>query len=152
MLLFAMLCTVFLIFPVLSASSLNFSVPLSVPIVCALSVPDLYLAYTHTTTVSNSPVYQIYTWFVFEVQLLVWVHSHAPSIWSHRGKKVVWPDFQPMRGPEKPVCILIFGQNPFLTSLHLKSPVHVVPPLYSHHQMFCARDVPSLYIVCISGL
>ncbi len=31
------------------------------------------------------------------------VHCHAPSIWSHRGTKVVWPDFQPMRVPEEPV-------------------------------------------------
>jgi hypothetical protein len=54
-----------------------------------------------------------------------WVHSHAPSIRSHRGTKVVWPDFQPMRVPEEPVCIDIFRQNPVFTSLHLKSPVHV---------------------------
>jgi hypothetical protein len=32
-----------------------------------------------------------------------------------------------MRGPEEPVCIHIFRQNPVFTSLHLKSPVHVVP-------------------------
>ncbi len=53
------------------------------------------------------------------------VHSHAPSIQSHRGSKVVWPDFQPMRVPEEPVCIDLFRQNPVFTSLHLKSPVHV---------------------------
>ncbi len=53
------------------------------------------------------------------------VRSHAPSIPSHRGTKVVWPDFQPMRVPEEPVCIDIFRQNPVFTSLHLKSPVHV---------------------------
>jgi hypothetical protein len=42
------------------------SVPLSVPI---LPVPDLYLAYTQL----RSPIvqYQIYTWFVSKVQLLV---------------------------------------------------------------------------------
>ncbi len=54
-----------------------------------------------------------------------WVRSHAPSIQSHRGTKVVWPDFQPMRVPEEPVCIDLFRQNPVFTSLHLKSPVHV---------------------------
>ncbi len=36
------------------------------------------------------------------------VRSHAPSIRSHRGTKVVWPDFQPMRVPEEPVCIELF--------------------------------------------
>jgi hypothetical protein len=53
------------------------------------------------------------------------VHSHAPSIQSYRGTKVVSPDFQPMRVPEEPVCIDLFRQNPVFTSLHLKSPVHV---------------------------
>ncbi len=57
--------------------------------------------------------------------LVFWVRSHAPSIQSHRGTKVVWPDFQPMRVPEEPVCIDLFWQNPVFTSLHLKSPVHV---------------------------
>ncbi len=42
------------------------------------------------------------------VQCLPWVRSHAPSIRSHRGTKVVWPDFQPMRVPEEPVCIDLF--------------------------------------------
>ncbi len=50
------------------------------------------------------------------------VHSHAPSIRSHRGTKVVWPDFQPMRIPKEPVCIHLFRQDPVFTSLHLKSP------------------------------
>ncbi len=40
------------------------------------------------------------------------VHSHAPSIRSHRGTKVVWPHFQPMRVPEEQVCIHLFRQNP----------------------------------------
>jgi hypothetical protein len=53
------------------------------------------------------------------------VHSRAPSIRSHRGIKVVWPDFQPMRVPEEPVCVHLFRQKPVFTSLHLKSPVHV---------------------------
>jgi hypothetical protein len=35
-----------------------------------------------------------------------------------------------MRVPEEPVCIHLFRQNPVFTSLHLKSPVHVVPFLY----------------------
>jgi hypothetical protein len=34
-----------------------------------------------------------------------------------------------MRVPEEPVCIDLFRQNPVFTSLHLKSPVNVVPPL-----------------------
>ncbi len=33
------------------------------------------------------------------------VHSHAPSIRSHSRKLVVFPDFQPMRVSEKPVCV-----------------------------------------------
>jgi len=55
------------------------------------------------------------------VSVLARVHSHAPSIRSHRGTKGVWPDFQPMRVPEVPVCIHLFRQNPVFTSLHLKS-------------------------------
>ncbi len=61
------------------------------------------------------------------------VHSHDPSIRSHRGKEVVRPDFQPMRVPEEPFCIHFFRQNPVFTSLHLKSPVHVVPPRNREH-------------------
>jgi hypothetical protein len=61
----------------------------------------------------------------------VWVHSHDPSIRSHRWTIVVWPDFQPMRFPEEPVCIDLFRQNPVFTTLHLKSPVHIVRPLVS---------------------
>jgi hypothetical protein len=34
-----------------------------------------------------------------------------------------------MRVPEEPVCIHLFRRNPVFTSLHFKSPVHVVPPL-----------------------
>ncbi len=49
------------------------------------------------------------------------VRSHAPSIQYHMGTKVVWPDIQPKRVPEEPVCINLFRQNP----------VHVVPPLGS---------------------
>jgi hypothetical protein len=33
-----------------------------------------------------------------------------------------------MRVSEEPVCIDLFWQNPVFTSLHLRSPVHVVPP------------------------
>jgi hypothetical protein len=36
-----------------------------------------------------------------------------------------------MRVSEEPVCINLFREKPVFTSLHLKSPVHVVPPLYS---------------------
>ncbi len=42
---------------------------------------------------------------------------------------MVFPDFQPMRVSEEPVCIDLFRQNPVFTFLHLRSPVHVVPPL-----------------------
>ncbi len=34
-----------------------------------------------------------------------------------------------MRVSEEPVCSYLFRQNPAFTSLHLRSPVHVVPPL-----------------------
>jgi hypothetical protein len=39
-------------------------------------------------------------------------------------------DLQSMRVSEEPICILqyLFQQNPVFTSLHLRSPVHVVPP------------------------
>ncbi len=65
------------------------------------------------------------------------VRSHAPSIRSHRGIKVVWPDIQPMRVPEEPVCIDLFRQKPVFTSLHLKYPVHVVPPPNSKPSSTC---------------
>ncbi len=65
------------------------------------------------------------------------VHSHNLSIRSHRGTKVVWPDFQPMRVPEEPVCIDLIWQKPVFTSLHLKYPVHVVRSLF-----FPAKESP----------
>jgi hypothetical protein len=34
-----------------------------------------------------------------------------------------------MRVSEEPVCIYLFRQKPVFTSLHLRSPFHVVPPL-----------------------
>ncbi len=34
-----------------------------------------------------------------------------------------------MRVSEEPVCIYLFRQNPVYTSLHLRSPIHVVPPV-----------------------
>ncbi len=40
---------------------------------------------------------------------------------------MVRPDFQPMSVPEEPVCVDLFRQNPVLTFLHLKYPVHIVP-------------------------
>jgi hypothetical protein len=51
-----------------------------------------------------------------------------PPFGPHRGKQVVWPDFQSVSGPEEPVCIHLFRQNPVFTSLHLKYPVHVAAP------------------------
>ncbi len=59
--------------------------------------------------------------------------GHAPSVRSHRGTYTsVFPDFQPMKVSEEPVCIYLFRQNPVFTSLHLRSPVHVVPPISQH--------------------
>jgi hypothetical protein len=55
------------------------------------------------------------------------LHSHAPPIRSQRGTSVVLPDFHPMRVSEETVCINLFWQNPVFTSLHLRSPIHVVP-------------------------
>jgi hypothetical protein len=42
-----------------------------------------------------------------------------------------------MRVPEEPVCSDLFRKNPVITSLHLKSPVHVVPP-----QVFIRHPAP----------
>ncbi len=42
---------------------------------------------------------------------------------------MVFPDIPPMRVLEEPVCIYLFRPNPVFTSLHLRFPVHVVPPL-----------------------
>ncbi len=69
------------------------------------------------------------------------VRSHAPSIRSYRGTKVVWPDFQPMRVPVEPVCIDLFRQNPVFTSLLLKSPVHVVQRRRTWTGDFKCREV-----------
>ncbi len=41
---------------------------------------------------------------------------------------VIFPDFWPMRVSEELVCFYLFRQNPVFTSLHLRSPVHLVPP------------------------
>ncbi len=68
---------------------------------------------------------QIFKAFSEPCNTFLRVRSHAPSIQSHRGTKVVWPDFQPMRVPEEPLCIDLFRQN--LTCLHLKYPIYVVP-------------------------
>ncbi len=38
-----------------------------------------------------------------------------------------FPDFQPMRVSEKPVCIYLFRHNTVFTSLRMRSPVRVVP-------------------------
>ncbi len=69
-------------------------------------------------------------------------HSHAPSIRSHKGTQVVWPDFEPMRVSEEPVCIYLFRQNPDFTSLHLKSPLHVIPP---RNNSLCSRFDPEMF-------
>jgi hypothetical protein len=46
-----------------------------------------------------------------------------------------------MRVPEEPVCIDIFRQNPVFTSLQLKSPVNVVPPLERRAVFFKASPL-----------
>ncbi len=56
------------------------------------------------------------TWCLIDVDEKVYtisnrVQSCAPSIRSHRGRKVVWPDFQPIRVPEEPVCINLFRKK-----------------------------------------
>ncbi len=54
------------------------------------------------------------------------VHSYAPSIWSHRGTKVVWPDFQPMReSPRRTGLRSSLSAKSSFSSLHFK----VAPPL-----------------------
>jgi hypothetical protein len=40
---------------------------------------------------------------------------------------VLFPDFQPMKVSEKPVCIYLFRHNTVFTSLRMRSPVRVVP-------------------------
>jgi hypothetical protein len=53
---------------------------------------------------------------------------------------VQFPDFQPMRVSEEPVCIYLCRQNPIFTSLHLRSPVHVVPPQKWMYIMYCSSS------------
>ncbi len=98
---------------ILSSKSVQFTLT-------TVQVPNLALTHTKRITV----YLQHYSCLNYRV------HSHAPSIWSHRGKKVVFPDFQPMRVSEEAVCIYLFRQNLLFTSMPLRSPVHVVPPLY----------------------
>ncbi len=45
-----------------------------------------------------------------------------------------------MRVPKEPVCNDLFRQNPVITSLHLKSPVHVVPPLEEKRKSWSLID------------
>jgi len=52
--------------------------------------------------------------------------SALPPFGPTEGQK--WFDHISNESPEEPVCINLFRQNPVFTSLHLKSPVHVVPP------------------------
>ncbi len=40
-----------------------------------------------------------------------------------------------MRVPEEPVCVHLLRQNPVFTSLHLKYPVHVVPPPFMSYRL-----------------
>ncbi len=87
---------------------------------------SLYIAFTNILFGLVSLVWTLKAKMTINTALFPWparVHSHAPSIRSHRGIKVVWPDFQPMRVPEEPVCVHLFRQKPVFTSLHLKSPV-----------------------------
>ncbi len=91
------------------------------------STTEFYLGIgLHRRAVS---VYSVKYSFIPGQQSLRSPYSYAPSIRSHRGTKVVWTDFQPMIVPEEPVCIRRFRQNQVFTSLHLKSPVNVVPHL-----------------------
>ncbi len=54
-----------------------------------------------------------------------------------------------MRVPEEPVCIDLFRQKPVFTSLHLKYPVHVVPPLQSEFGSQTESKKSTLYVVFI---
>jgi hypothetical protein len=59
-----------------------------------------------------------------------------------------------MRVPEEPVCIDLFRQNPVFTSLHLKYPVHVVPPQDNarrYHQHGAAGEVNPAEIPLSTG-
>ena len=89
--------------------------------------------------------------FLFPLTTANWTESIVTlhSIPSHRGTSVVFPDFQPMRVSEEPVCIYLFQQNPVFTSLHLRSPIHVVPPqaiCWTNRQFFgsCSVSFPFL--------
>jgi hypothetical protein len=57
-----------------------------------------------------------------------------------------------MRVPEEPVCIDLFRQNPVFTSLHLKYPVHVVPPQVRYAKNPCSTNMyrkHNVFLVCI---
>ncbi len=98
---------------------------LLVKTVTLVSLTKLFTEFKFFILIHVHALFILYIWSEWPPR----VHSHDPSIRSHRGTKVVWPDFQPMRVPEEPVCIHSFRQNPVFTSLHLKSPIRVVPPL-----------------------
>ncbi len=66
-------------------------------------------------------------WVLLET-IFFTVHCHAPPPPPLRSHRVVLPDFQPIRVSEEPVSINLFRQNPVFTSLHLRSPVLVLPP------------------------
>ncbi len=94
-----------------------------------LPLPKLNVHCIQTVCVTLRVMNRLVTGRGGEDVSLCWVRSHAPSIRSYRGTKVVWPDFQRIRVPVQPVCIDLFRQNPVFTSLQLKSLVHVVQPL-----------------------
>ncbi len=74
-----------------------------------------------------------------------WVNSHAPSIRSHKGNICKWffPDFQPMRVSEEPVCIDLFRQNPVFTSPAFEiSRSSRIPPLGLIGQKERLRNMP----------
>ncbi len=91
----------------------------------------------------NTPLGSIY---VFVIMFLCRVHSHAPSVRSHKGTYVVFPGFQLMRVSEEPVCIYLLRQNPVFTSLHLRTPVHVVPPQYSPYKDAICVSMPRMIL------
>jgi hypothetical protein len=88
------------------------------------------------------------------VSTIVLHFAFAPASWIYMGhslkrdiRKCFFPDSQPMRVSEEPVCIDHFRQNPVFSSLHLRSPVHVVPPLVPtiHVQTANSRKILVLF-------
>ncbi len=72
---------------------------------------------------------------------------------SHRGTKVAFPDSQPMRVSEEPVCIGLFRQYPVCTSLHLSLPFmsyRLWTAIYCKDDVngYCLLLFCSLHILC----